>query len=236
MADGDFVTYFRVSKKQGQELDQQKAAVERFLNGGNWKVIGSFEEKETGKKAGLDNRPQLRAAIKMAKDNQATLLIAKIDRLARNVHFVSGLMESKAKFVACDMPEANDFTVHIMAAMAEQEAKAISTRTKDRLAYLKSQGVQLGNPNNGSAGQTMKAAAGRSKKADEYVQSIKDDIEFWQKKGYGSLKGLAEVLTRAKVPTSRGHTQWNATQVKRVLERLQDALMPPSSTFTAGSR
>jgi DNA invertase Pin-like site-specific DNA recombinase len=156
------------------------------------------------------------------------LIVAKLDRLSRDVHFISGLQKAGISFVCADMPEMDEFTVHIFAAMAQRERKLVSIRTRDGLKALKVRGVTktgkpavLGNPLNGTVEQTMKAAAGRSKKANEYVHSIKTDIEFWQKKGYGSLKGLAEVLTRAKVPTSRGRTQWDATQVKRVLERLQ---------------
>ena len=233
MAEGTFITYFRVSKKQGQELDQQKHAVASFLNGGNWQVLGEYEEKETGKLAGLDNRPQLRAAIEHAKRTKSTLLIAKLDRLSRNVHFISGLMESKVKFIACDMPSANEFTIHVMAAMAEQEAKAISTRTKDRLDYLRRtietegsvttkkgrQITSLGNPNNGSAEQTSKAAEGRARAADAAAERVLPVIRKLQADGYTTLVEIADMLTFGKVQTARGNTNWTATQVKRVLAR-----------------
>ena len=219
MADGDFITYLRVST-QRQDLEQQKVAVERFLNGGNHRTIASFEEKETGKKVGLDNRPQLRAAIDLAKRTGATLLIAKLDRLARNVHFTSGLMEAKVKFVAADNPTANDLTIHIMAAMAEQEAKAISQRTKDRLAVLKANGIRLGNPNNGTAEQTLKANAGAKQKADDYAETVIGEIRKWQAKGITTYKDLADMLT-GKIKTPRGEDKWQATQVKRIIERIQ---------------
>jgi len=233
MAEGNFISYFRVSKKQGQELDQQKHAVANFLNGGDWKVLGSYEEKETGKLSGLDNRPQLKAAIEHAKRTGSTLLIAKLDRLSRNVHFISGLMESKVKFVACDMPSANEFTIHVMAAMAEQEAKAISTRTKDRLEYLKRtieaegsvvtkngrQIVSLGNPNNGSAEQTQKATEGRVRAADAVAERVLPIIRKLQADGYTTLVEIASMLTFGKVQTARGNMTWNATQVKRMLDR-----------------
>lgn len=233
MAEGTFISYFRVSKKQGQELDQQKHAVASYLNGGDWRVIGSYEEKETGKLAGLDNRPQLKAAIDHAKRTNSTLLIAKLDRLSRNVHFISGLMESKVKFVACDMPSANDFTIHVMASMAEQEAKAISTRTKDRLDYLKrtiaTEGsvmtkngrkiTALGNPLNGSTEQTRKASEGRTRAANEAAERVLPVIRKLQADGYTTLQELAGMLTFGKVATARGGTTWTATQVKRMLDR-----------------
>lgn len=130
MAHGRFIAYYRVStQKQGASglgLDAQKEAVGRFLNGGAWELVCEFVEVETGKGAdALAKRPQLKAALAACRKEGATLIIAKLDRLARNVHFVSGLMESKVKFVACDMPEANELTIHIMAAFAEHEAKRI---------------------------------------------------------------------------------------------------------------
>lgn len=228
MANGNFVAYYRTStSRQSLGIDAQKADVVRFLNGGDWKLVGEFEEHESGKN---DTRPELAKAIDLCKKTEARLIVAKLDRLSRDVHFISGLQKAGISFVCADMPEMDEFTVHIFAAMAQRERKLVSARTRDGLKALKARGVTktgkpavLGNPLNGTVEQTVKAAAGRSKKADEYVQSIRADIEFWQKKGYVSLKGLAEVLTRAKVSTSRGRTQWDATQVKRVLERLQGA-------------
>lgn len=144
-----FVTYFRVStQKQGSSglgLDAQRQTVAQYLTGSPRTVLAEFVEVETGKGANaLDRRPELRAALDLCKKSGATLLIAKLDRLARNVHFVSGLMESKVKFVACDLPEANQLTIHIMAAFAEHEARRISERTRDALAAAKARGVVLG--------------------------------------------------------------------------------------------
>lgn len=125
MANDKFIAYHRVStQKQGASglgLEAQKEAVSRFLNGGYWELVGEYVEVETGKGAdALAKRPQLKAALAACRKEGATLVIAKLDRLARNVHFVSGLMESKVKFVACDMPEANELTIHIMAARVPQ--------------------------------------------------------------------------------------------------------------------
>lgn len=145
----NFVLYFRVSTaRQGMSglgLDAQRQTVEQYLADGSKTVLAEFVEIETGKGSNaLDRRPELRAALDLCKKSGATLLIAKLDRLARNVHFVSGLMESKVKFVACDLPEANQLTIHIMAAFAEHEARRISERTRDALAAAKARGAVLG--------------------------------------------------------------------------------------------
>jgi DNA invertase Pin-like site-specific DNA recombinase len=144
-----FVTYYRVSTQRqgasGLGLDAQRQTVAQYLSGAHRTTVGEFLEVETGKGADpLSRRPQLRLALDLCKRTGATLLIAKLDRLARNVHFVSGLMESKVSFVACDLPEANQLTIHIMAAFAEHEARRISERTRDALAAAKARGVVLG--------------------------------------------------------------------------------------------
>ena len=134
-----FVAYYRTStKRQDLGIEAQKAAVLAYLNGGGWDLIDAFEEKESGKRH--ENRVALAKALALCKKRKATLLIAKLDRLARNVHFISGLMESKVNFVACDNPNANRLTVHILAAVAENEARAISERTSAALQARKAQG------------------------------------------------------------------------------------------------
>lgn len=144
-----FVTYYRVSTQRqgasGLGLEAQRQTVAQYLLGAHRTTVGEFLEVETGKGADpLSRRPQLRLALDLCKRTGATLLIAKLDRLARNVYFVSGLMESKVSFVACDLPEANQLTIHIMAAFAEHEARRISERTRDALAAAKARGVVLG--------------------------------------------------------------------------------------------
>ena len=148
-AENQFVTYFRVSTVRqglsGLGLDAQRQTVSQYLSGCTRTVLAEFVEIETGKGANaLEKRPQLRLALELCRKSGATLLIAKLDRLARNVHFVSGLMESKVKFVACDLPEANQLTIHMVAAFAEHEARRISERTRDALAAAKARGVVLG--------------------------------------------------------------------------------------------
>jgi DNA invertase Pin-like site-specific DNA recombinase len=160
---GRFVAYYRVSTarqgKSGLGLEAQQQAVhEHLLDGGSWSLVGEFVEIESGKRA---DRPKLAEAIKACRLRGAKLVIAKLDRLARNVAFISNLMESGVEFEAVDFPQANRLTIHIMAAMAEHEAKMISDRPKAALAAAKRRGVKLG----GDRGAQLTAqarAAGRA--------------------------------------------------------------------------
>jgi DNA invertase Pin-like site-specific DNA recombinase len=144
--ESSFVAYYRVSTdRQGESglgLEAQRAAVVRFTHGAS--LLSEFQEIESGKRH--TNRPQLAAALDQCRRHKATLVIARLDRLARNVHFISGLMESGVDFVAVDMPQANRLTIHILAAVAEHEREAISQRTKAALGAAKQRGTQLGNP------------------------------------------------------------------------------------------
>jgi len=144
-----YVTCLRVSKpKQGRSglgLEAQRADVAAYLLGGQAEIIQEFVEVETGKGANaLDRRPLLRAALAVCKKHRATLLIAKLDRLARNVHFVTGLMEAGVEFVAADMPHANKVMIQMYSVMAEFERDQIGIRTKAALTAAKARGVVLG--------------------------------------------------------------------------------------------
>ena len=127
----------------GNGMAAQRKAVEDYLNGGKWKLVAEFTEVESGKRAG---RPELAKAIAACKKHRVKLIIAKLDRLSRNVHFISGLMERKIDFVACDMPSANAFMINIYAAVAQEERRMISDRTKAGLAAARARGVKLGGP------------------------------------------------------------------------------------------
>jgi DNA invertase Pin-like site-specific DNA recombinase len=215
--EGIFVAYYRVStKRQSLGLDAQKAAVERYLNGGGWKLIGEFEEKETGTRH--EQRDALKAAIALCKRKKATLVIAKLDRLARNVAFISNLMESRANFVACDNPNANTLTVHILAAVAEQEARDISARTKAALAARKAQGVKLGGPK-----ITEAAAIGRERiahRADVFAERLAPVVADARRRGITTLAAIAAELARLNWAKPRGGTEWTATDVRNLLKRL----------------
>lgn len=145
MPSGKFIAYYRVSTaRQGESglgLEAQKEAVMQYLNGGNWQILAEYTEIESGKR---NDRPKLAQAIASCKRLHATLILAKIDRLARNVHFISGLMESGVEFVAVDNPTANKLMIHMLAAFAEHEREQISKRTIEALAAAKRRGVQLG--------------------------------------------------------------------------------------------
>jgi DNA invertase Pin-like site-specific DNA recombinase len=145
-----FVAYYRVSRKEqgisGLGLSAQKSSVEKYVTSQDGIILKGFTEIETG--TNKRERVEIHKAIQLAKNENAVLIIAKLDRLARNVSFVSSLMDAGIEFLAVDMPSANNFTIHIFSALAEQEAKLISSRTKVALAELKKKGVKLGNPQN----------------------------------------------------------------------------------------
>jgi DNA invertase Pin-like site-specific DNA recombinase len=228
-----FVSYCRVSsQKQGASglgLEAQQETVKRFLNGGSWELIAEFVEVETGKGAdALAKRPKLKAALDACRKHGATLVIAKLDRLARNVYFVSGLMESKVRFVACDMPEANELTIHIMAAFAEHEAKRISQRTKDALAVVKSRGVLLGtcgpaNLKRCLEERTAAANAGALKLAGLFAGFDARKL---------SQRAVVAELNAVGVPAPRGGV-WSLAQVQRMLKRLAAMTLAPNSNAGA---
>ncbi|NWK99579.1 resolvase [Flavobacterium collinsii] len=145
-----YIAYYRVSRKEqgisGLGLSAQKSSVEKYVTSQNGIILKDFTEIETG--TNKRERVEIHNAIALAKGEGAVLVIAKLDRLARNVSFVSSLMDAGIEFIAVDMPSANNFTIHIFSALAEQEAKLISSRTKLALAELKKKGVKLGNPKN----------------------------------------------------------------------------------------
>jgi DNA invertase Pin-like site-specific DNA recombinase len=160
--DGKFIAYYRVSTDHqgvnGDGMAAQRKAVEDYLNGGRWRLVAEFTEVESGKRS---DRPELEKALAACRKHKAKLVIAKLDRLSRNVHFISGLMERKVDFVACDMPSANAFMINVYAAVAQEERRRISERTKAALAAAKRRGVKLGGDR--GARLTAKArAAGRA--------------------------------------------------------------------------
>ena len=223
MATGKFVSYIRVSTARqgasGLGLEAQQESVQRFLNGGSWELLGEFKEVETGKGAdALAKRPQLRAALDVCRKEGATLIIAKLDRLSRSVHFVSGLMESKVHFVACDMPEANELTIHIMAAFAEHEAKRISQRTKDALAIAKARGAALGKSGAANLRPNLEARQQAANAFAARLQPMFDGMKLRQL----TQRAMVAELNAVGVPAPKGG-QWCIGQVQRVLARIAAA-------------
>ena len=220
MATGKFISYVRVSTSQQREsglgIEAQQEAVKRFLNGGDWELVSEFVEVETGKGAdALARRPKLKAALEACRKQGATLVIAKLDRLARNVHFVSGLMESQARFVACDMPEANELTIHIMAAFAEHEAKRIGQRTREALAAAKARGVKLGVTGPANLRRCLDQ---RKADADAAALKLAGVVAGFQGQGLSQRAIVAE-LNSIGVPAPRGG-KWSLPQFQRLLQRI----------------
>lgn len=229
-----FVAYYRVSTaKQGASglgLDAQRQAVEEYVARRGGELIGAFREVESGKR---QNRPELLRAMERCRLTGATLVIAKLDRLSRNVHFLSGLMEQKVPFVACDMPDANNLTVHIMAAVAQQEREAISARTKAALGAIKAKldaneeyvahrsgkpVKRLGNPNGLKVRRPDLGAAAKQARADAFATDVLPTIRELEAQGAVSLAAIAAGLNDLRVRTARGKA-WTPMAVKRVRDR-----------------
>lgn len=222
MATGKHVAYFRVSTarqgRSGLGLDAQRKAVGDYLNGGLWELVGEFVEIESGK---LDARPQLEQALSLCELTGATLVVAKLDRLSRNVAFLATLQDSGVRFVAADMPEANELTIHIMAAVAQAERKAISRRTKEALAAAKARGVRLGG-NRGNLADLRKgpaaSAAVRAKASAERATKVLKHVEAARAEGASSLRLVARALNDKGITPPRGG-KWSAAQIARVIAR-----------------
>jgi DNA invertase Pin-like site-specific DNA recombinase len=200
-------------------LEAQQRSVTEFLNGGPWELMGEFVEVESGK---ADDRPQLEQALATCELSGATLVVAKLDRLSRNLAFLAKLQESGARFVAADMPEANELTIHIMAAVAQAERKAISARTKEALAAAKARGVRLGG-NRGNLEDLRrgpaKSAEVRGRRSRERALKVRRQIEAITATGGGkSLRQISAALNARGITAPRGG-EWHAAQVKAVLEK-----------------
>lgn len=222
-----YIAYYRVStQKQGASglgLQAQQETVARYLGNGMSELVEEFVETETGKGAdALAKRPQLRAALEACRKSGAKLLIAKLDRLARNVHFITGLMKAAngngrnaVKFVACDMPEANDLTIHIMAAFAEHEAKRISERTKDALKAAKARGERLGRAGPANLQPNLEA---RQTEADDFAQKMRGQVEGFILRGLTQRQMVAELNSLGIRAAGGGN--WSLIQLQRIFKRL----------------
>lgn len=225
-----FIPYYRVStKKQGDSglgLESQQATVEAYAKQTGAIIIGMYTEVESGKRS---DRPQLAKALSHARRSKATLVVAKLDRLSRNVAFLSALMESKVPFLACDNATANKLTLHILVAMAEHEAEMISKRTKDALAAYKARGGLLGGQleqcRNLTHEARMKGAQRSGEvvagKAREAYTDLMPVLAEMKSDGF-SLREIAAKLNAEGHTTRRGKP-WNPVQVSRVVGRVSSA-------------
>lgn len=204
------VAYYRVStERQGQSglgLDAQRAAVSPYAAGRN--LLSEFVEIKSG---GKDNRPQLAAALALCRQKRAVLVIAKLDRLARSVAFISNLMESGVEFVAVDMPQANRLTLHILAAVAEHEREMISQRTRAALMAAKARGTKLGNPRP----ELGKASAAASAKAARFRAGVLPLIRTLRAEGR-TLRDIAAELNARRINSARGK-RWYAASIRKLL-------------------
>jgi DNA invertase Pin-like site-specific DNA recombinase len=219
---GKFVAYFRVSTtKQGINglgMDAQRNAVMNYLNGGSWKLLAEFAEVESGKR---NNREELAKAIALCRKDGATLVIAKLDRLARNAAFLLNLRDSGVDFIAVDMPHADKFTVGIMALVAEKERDLISQRTRDGLAAARRRGKKLGNPH--PAGALKAAHAVNLVRADNYAKSLLPIVQEIKAAHVTTLRGIAQCLNARGFKTPNGKA-FKPQSVKNLLGR---AVSPP---------
>ncbi len=213
MAQGSFVAYYRVSTdrqgRSGLGLEAQQAAVRDYLNGGDWQLIGEFTETESGRK---DARPALDQALVLCRKRKAKLVIAKLDRLSRNLAFIARLMDAGVEFIAVDNPHANKLTIHILAAVAQHEREMIAERTRVALQAAKARGTRLGRH-----GAETLAPAYRAQ-AVERAQALVPVVAEIRAAGASSLREIAAGLNARGLLTPKGG-QWSAMQVKRVLER-----------------
>lgn len=217
---GKYVAYYRVSTdrqgKSGLGLSAQRDAVMQYLNGGKWELCGEFKEVESGRIVSK-KRPQLKLALELCKKEKATLIVAKLDRLYRNMHAMTTLMNSGVNFVAADNPHANKLTIHLLSAIAEHERDLISERTTAALKIARRNGKKLGNPDPFEAGELGRKTLTRQ--ADEYAARVMPLVRELQRAGYTTLRDLAHGLSMKGVDTPRGNANWHPSQVANLLKR-----------------
>jgi DNA invertase Pin-like site-specific DNA recombinase len=225
MAKGKYIAYYRVSTdKQGRSglgLEAQRKSVADYLNGGSWKLAKEFTEVESGKR---NNRPELIAALAACKRHKATLVIAKLDRLARNTKFLLGIVDSGVDVVFCDLPEIptgaiGRFMITQMAAVAELEGGLISERTKAALVEAKARGVKLGNPDPVSRNAALNKGRRYSiDRANQFAANVLPVVRELQASGVSTLQRIADALNARGIQTQRGGS-WHPTTVSNLLKR-----------------
>jgi DNA invertase Pin-like site-specific DNA recombinase len=216
------VTYVRVSTAQqgrsGLGLEAQRAALARFAETEDFQIVAEYVEVESGKGAdALERRPQLAAALATARKRRCSVAVAKLDRLSRDVAFISSLMANGVPFIVVELgADVDPFVLHLFAALAQKERALISQRTREALKAAKARGVVLGNP---KLGETLaKAVASNKAEADRFAANVRPVIEQIRAAGATSLRAIARALEARGVPTARGGT-WTAVQVTEILRR-----------------
>jgi DNA invertase Pin-like site-specific DNA recombinase len=226
------VAYLRVStqrqQRSGLGIEAQRTAIARFSEAEGLTIVGEYVEAESGKGAdALDLRPQLAAALAAARKAKCSVLVAKLDRLSRDVAFVSGLMTQRVPFIVAELGrDADPFMLHLYAALAEKERRLISERTKAALAAKKASGIKLGNPRNiaqaGELGRSVQVAT-----ADEFVAGVMPIIEGIRNTGATTLESITQALNQRGISTERG-TKWYASSVMNVLDRASALRQAPA--------
>jgi DNA invertase Pin-like site-specific DNA recombinase len=218
------IAYYRVSTarqgRSGLGIEAQRAAVARFAEAEGYALIAELTEVETGKGAdALERRPQLAAALAAGKAGKCPVIVAKLDRLSRDVAFIAGLMAQRVPFIVAELgADADPFMLHLYAALAEKERRLISERTRSALAQRKAQGARLGNRSNPAAA----AAMGRKVQVEEaaaFAANVLPIIESLRASGVRDLRGLASALNNRGVRTARGG-RWHVSNVKNLVDRL----------------
>jgi DNA invertase Pin-like site-specific DNA recombinase len=218
------VAYYRVSTarqgRSGLGIEAQRAAVAQFADAEGYALIAEFTEVETGKGAdALERRPQMAAALIAGKTAKCPVIVAKLDRLSRDVAFIAGLMAQRAPFIVAELgADADPFMLHLYAALAEKERRLISERTRSALAQRKAQGARLGNRSNSAEA----AALGRKVQVEEaaaFAANVIPIIESVRASGVRDLRGLAAALNNRGVRTARGG-RWHVSNVKNLVDRL----------------
>jgi DNA invertase Pin-like site-specific DNA recombinase len=216
------VSYIRVSTSQqgrsGLGIEAQRATLARFAEAEGFEVADEFVEVETGKGSdALDRRPQLSAALAKARAVRCPVVVAKLDRLSRDVHFISGLMAHRVPFVVAELgPDVDPFVLHLYAALAEKERSLIASRTKSALAAAKARGVKLGNPSIDAA--QAQAVEAIKREADRAAANVSPIIAEIQRTGATTLRAIADALNARGIATPRGGA-WHAASVRNALAR-----------------